>query len=178
MTDLSAQLVLQALQARREHRLADARRDLEQALALRRQGSSESELAETLTHLGQIERDLHHPDAALAHYEEALSLYRTSGDSLRVAHTVRHVGDLHRHASRLPASEACYLEALTLYRVNEAAPPLDLANAIRGFALLKEDAGEPEPAKSLWQEARDLYSAVGVRAGVEECSRRLAQLSS
>jgi tetratricopeptide (TPR) repeat protein len=177
MSESSDKLLEQAQLARREHRLADARLQLEQAVALLRQESSESELAEALTHLGQIERDMHNSDTALAHYQEALNLYRSAGDPLWVAHTVRHVGDLHRHAARLPAAEACYIEALTLYRVNATTPALDLANAIRGFALLKEDTGEAEPAKLLWLEARDLYATVGVRAGVEECTRRLAQIA-
>src|SRR5258705_82111 len=53
---------------------------------------------------------------------------------------------------------------------------LDLANAIRPLAILREDAGAVEEAKRLWTEARDLYAAVDVAPGVAECSSRLARL--
>jgi hypothetical protein len=53
---------------------------------------------------------------------------------------------------------------------------LDLANAIRGFAILCGDAGRTEEARQLWMEARDLYAAVGVKEGVRESSRWLAHL--
>jgi hypothetical protein len=73
-------------------------------------------------------------------------------------------------------AEPCYHEALTIYRAHKETPPLDLANAIRGLALLKSNAGEVEEARALWAEARDLYAAVNVEAGVKESSRRLALL--
>jgi|SRR6516162_451999 len=38
------------------------------------------------------------------------------------------------------------------YRRQEQTVPLDLANAIRPLAILKEQAGEVEEAKSLWKE--------------------------
>ena len=69
-------------------------------------------------------------------------------------------------------NRAGYREALAIYRRNERTPPLDLANALRGFALLK---GRSAEANALWQEARDLYAAVGVEAGVAESSGRLAE---
>ena len=172
------QLLLQAFQARREHRLADAKRDLVEAVTLCRNSGTRTDLAKALTALGQIERDLEHGDVALQHYEEALALYRAEGDVLRIAHTVRHIADIHRHNRHPELAEPCYHEALTLYRSHEQTPPLDLANAIRGFAILKTDAGETEHARALWEEARDLYSAVNVEAGVAESKRRLALLGA
>ncbi|MGA9417350.1 MAG: hypothetical protein WBV60_21855, partial [Terriglobales bacterium] len=89
------------------------------------------------------------------------------------AHTVRHVADIRREAARLDLAESCYHEALHLYRNHAATPPLDLANAIRGLAILKTDAGDAATAIALWEEARDLYAAVNVEAGVAESNRRL-----
>ena len=57
------------------------------------------------------------------------------------------------------------------------APPLDVANAVRPLAILSEEAGDTEAARRLWEEARDLYEACGVQAGVDECSERLARLN-
>jgi len=176
MTDKSGKLIQQALQARRENRLADAKRDLVEAVGLCRRAGLQAELAKALTGLGQIERDLHCSSAALQHYEEAVALYRAEGNALKVAHTIRHVADIHRHEGRYELSERCYNEALRLYRDHEKTPQLDLANAFRGLALLKDDTGNIKEARSLWQKARDLYAAVNVEAGVAESSRRLALL--
>ncbi len=176
MSEASNKLLQQALAARRENRLADARRDLVEAVDICRQAGERLDLAKALTSLGQIQRDLHHGDAALQLYEEAAALYRAEEDVLRLAHTVRHVGDIHRESKRPDLAEPCYREALDLYRGHERTPPLDLANAIRGLAILKDDAGEAEAARLLWQEARDLYASVNVEAGVAESSRRLLDL--
>jgi tetratricopeptide (TPR) repeat protein len=134
------------------------------------------DLAAALKGLGQIERDMGHGDAALALYEEAVALCREAGEPLALAHTIRHLGDIHPEAGRLELAEPCYQEALTLYR-NERTAALDLANAIRPLAMLKEQKGEVKQARSLWAEAKELYAAVDVDAGVAESSRHIAHLS-
>lgn len=127
--------------------------------------------------LGQIERDLGRGEVARPLYEEAVSLCRGQSDVLRLAHTVRHLGDLHLDAGRLDLAEACYEEALALYRSSaHTAPPLDLANAIRPLAILRERLGKADEAVPLWQEARDLYLSANVGEGVAECSKHLDQL--
>lgn len=170
-------LLQQAHQARKDKRLQDARRDLIEAVDLGHKSDVGIELARALAALGQIERDLHNHEAALRNYEKAVAIYRTQGDPLRVAHTIRHVADIHRHQGNWALAERCYHEALDLYREHEHTPQLDLANAIRGLAILKDDSGHVEQAKMLWLEARDLYSAANVEAGVAESSQRLARLS-
>lgn len=173
-------LLKDALQARREGRHQDAKRDLAEAVDRCRKSGPRTELARTLTALGQLERDLHHTEAALQLYEEAVAIYRTEAHSerneLRIAHTIRHVGDIHRSAGRAALAELCYEEALNLYRANQQTTPLDLANAIRGLAILKADTGDSPQAASLWTEARDLYATAGVQEGVAESDRRLALL--
>jgi hypothetical protein len=52
-----------------------------------------------------------------------------------------------------------------------------LANAIRGLAILKTDAGEAATARALWEEARDLYATLNVDAGVAESNHRLGLLA-
>ncbi|MFN0165899.1 MAG: tetratricopeptide repeat protein [Bryobacteraceae bacterium] len=177
MSETIGDLLKQAVQERRENRLADARIHIIQAVDLCRQSAPPVDLAGALTRLGQIERDLENLDAARGHYEEAASLYRAEGDALRLAHTVRHVGDVLREQRRPDLAEACYQEALQIYRGDPQSPPLDLANAIRGLALLKDSARDTEPARLLWAEARDLYAAVDVKAGVTECNSRLSLLA-
>ena len=142
-----------------------------------RKAGSRAELAKALTGLGQIERDLHRREVALQHYEEAVAIYRAEGDVLMLAHSIRHVADIHLDEGRAELAEPHYHEALNLYRSHEQTPPLDLANAIRGLAILTHDAGRTDEARLLWQEARDLYAVVNVEAGVAESSRRLALLA-
>ena len=171
-------LLSEANRARLEDRPADAHRDYAAAVALCRQSGARSELIRALKGLGQIERDLGHGDAALPLYEEAVAICRGEGDPLLLAHTVRHVGDIHRDAGRFELAEPCYVEALTIYRNDEHTEPLDLANAIRPLAILKDNAGEVEEAMQLCAEARDLYAAANVPEGVAESSRRLTRLEA
>jgi tetratricopeptide (TPR) repeat protein len=173
----ASDLLKQAHQARRENRLDDAKRALVEAVDLCRNADVRTELAKALCGLGQIDRDLHHVEAARQSYEEAVTIYRADGDALKLAHTVRHLGDIHREDGRPDLAAPCYDEALALYRSHEQTPTLDLANALRGCALLKDATGEKEQAKALWEEARDLYAVVNVKEGVAESSRRLALLA-
>jgi tetratricopeptide (TPR) repeat protein len=171
------QLLRQASQARREHRLNEAERDLIVAVAICRR-TDVGNLARAVKALGQIQRDLGRFDAALRNYQEAADLYRARQDAVKLAHTVRHVGDILIEQGHPELAEPHYEEALTLYRAHAETPPLDLANAIRGVALLKSAADQTDESKALWQEARDLYSHLNVEAGVAECNERLNLLAS
>jgi len=104
----------------------------------------------------------------------AVATSRNVGDPLKVAHAVRHLGDAYYYAGRAAQAEACYAEALSIYRGNEQRQLLDLANAIRSFAVLKDYVGWPAEAKGLWQEAHDLYLGVNVPAGIAESAARLS----
>jgi tetratricopeptide (TPR) repeat protein len=177
-TEQALKLMIEANRSRLEDRPDDAHRDYTAAIALCRQSGARQELVRALKGLGQIERDLDRGDAALPLYEEALAICREEEDRLILAHTLRHVGDIHREAERAELAERCYLQALTLYRSNEHTQPLDLANAIRPLAILKDDAGEVEAARQLWAEARDLYASVNVQEGAIESSRRLKRLEA
>ncbi len=153
--------------------MSDAERDPIESIERCRRAGGGVDLARALTSLGQIERNLRRVGVAIEHYEEAAAIYRAEGDALRLAHTVRHLGDMHRGSERFALAEPCYREALAIYRRHELTPPLDLANALRGSALLEEMTGNTDAAKLLWAEARELYAAAGVKAGVEECCRKL-----
>jgi tetratricopeptide (TPR) repeat protein len=177
MNDAIEKLLTQAAQARREKRLADAHRDLVQAVSIARHTNDRRELARTVTELGRIDRDMANRDAALGAYQEAAAIYRELGDELKLAHTVRHVGDIHWDAKRASAAEPCFHEALALYATHPETPPLDLANAVRPLALLKDDAGESEEADRLWEKAKNLYKSVNVLPGVVECAGRLALIA-
>ena len=102
---------------------------------------------------------------------------RESDDRLLLAHTVRHVGDILQDEDRGADALPCYEEALALYRADPRSDPLGLANVIRPLAILKESLGGTDQAAALWAEARELYRAAGIAAGVEEADARLGALS-
>ncbi len=164
-----------AVHARREGRLPDAIRNAEEAVALCRNGGDRTTLVRTLMLLGQIERDCEQSEKALEHYEEAVGLLGNEDDPLRYAHTVRHLADLYCELSKLELAEARYNEALAIYRRENGASPGDLANAVRGFAVMKDAAGSTEEARLLWEEACNLYADLGVKEGIAECSARLSE---
>jgi ankyrin repeat protein len=170
-------LIQRALQARREKRLPDAKRDLIDAVALLREHGSRTDLARALGELVELERHLPNAEAALQHYQEAVAILRDLDEPLRLAHAVRHLGDVHNDAGQSASAESCYQEALALYHGNESTRPLELANAIRSLAVLKGEAAEIDEAMRLWQEAHDLYATVNVPAGVAESAARLAILA-
>ncbi len=138
-----------------------------------RNGSSRLTLIQALKGMGQIARDLRKNDLALRVYEEAVTLCRAERDQLLLAHTVRHLGDIHSEMRRHDLAEPCYEEALAIYRTHARASLLDRANAVRPYALLKENGGAMDEAKQLWTEAKDLYAAANVPEGVKDCSRHL-----
>lgn len=107
----------------------------------------------------------------------AVAGLRKVDDPLRLAHSVRHLGDAYYYSGRESLAEPCYVEAVSIYRRYEHRRPLDLANALRSFGVLKDEVGAAEEAQRLWQEAHDLYVAVNVPAGIAESAARLALLT-
>lgn len=175
--DVLEKLFAEAHLARREHRPADAKRLLLEAVKIARANNVPGDLARALAALGQIERDLRNKQVALELYQEAAAIYHAQGDVLRLAHAIRHVGDIYLEDDKWAPAELCYQDALKMYRTNPDTSPLDLANTIRGYAILKQKLDQSDEAKQLWTEAKGLYESVNVEAGVAESKRRLAQLT-
>jgi len=176
MSSVPDALITSGYEARRAGRLEDARRLFAKAVESSRGLAGQALLAKSLTGLGQTERDLKNNAQALQRYREAASIYRSLPDQLRFAHTIRHVADILRNEGSIERARPCYEEALRIYREHTETSPLDLANAIRGLALLSADAGETEQAKGHWQEARSLYSAANVQPGVQESDAQIERL--
>lgn len=172
----AAELLSRGYEARGEKRLADARQMFAAAVERCQKANDRLLLAQALSGLGQIERDMGNPAQALRHYSDAVALRRAQDDPLALAHSLRHVADILREQGHAGKAEPCYAEALGIYRSHQKAPRLDLANAIRGYALLKADLGDPEEATFLWHEAMALYAEAGVQAGVADCQSQIAFL--
>ena len=76
----------------------------------------------------------------------------------------------------LPAeAEPLYLEAEAIYRQQGEEAELDLANTLRGLALVNESSGRSDAARLLFQQARELYAKCKVEAGVAGCNEKLSQ---
>jgi len=170
------ELIASGYKARKERQPEQAKEIFSEAVRLSRNAADPLLLAGSLTGLGQIERDLDNNIAALQHYREAVGILKGESKRLRFAHTIRHLADILREGGSFAEAAGCYEEALRVYREHTETPALDLANALRGFALLKAGMGEAERANSLWHEARSLYELVNVRSGVEESERHIARL--
>jgi tetratricopeptide (TPR) repeat protein len=172
---VAEKLLARGYDARRAQNSDEARRIFSEALALCRKDNL-PELPLALAGLAQIERDLGNTAAALNYYSEAATIHRAH-DALALAHTLRHIADIHRESAQPQLAAPLYAEALAIYRANADTPSLDLANCLRGCALLEQDLGHNERARDLWSEAGGLYSSVNVEAGVKEAERRMAQLA-
>jgi tetratricopeptide (TPR) repeat protein len=177
MNDPVIERLERAAEARRSGHLADARRVSQEAVSLARTGEGPPHvLVRALKALGQIDRDLGDRESALSRYQEAVALCRELGEPRLLAHAVRHEGDIHREAGRTDRAVSCYDEALALYRSDRGTRSVDLANALRSMALLRESLGEGKEAERLWREAQSLYASKGIQTGVEESATRIEAL--
>jgi tetratricopeptide (TPR) repeat protein len=158
---------------RREQRLDDALLTFAEAVAAARRDGNDADLVHALKGLGQIERDAGRGQRALPLYEEAAELCLANDDLHGLAHALRHLGDIHQDADGWSAAESYYQQALNLYRRLPDVSVLDLANALRPYALLRERLGDVEAATPLWREARMHYLSAGIAAAVEECDLHL-----
>ena len=120
---------------------------------------------------GEAARRKDGPMARLC-YEEAVALFREASEPLVLAHTIRHLGDVYHEQGRPDLAEPCLEEAIALYRSHADESSLDYANAVRSLAVLRW-----EQARILWEEARALYTGLGIEAGVKESTARAAALS-
>ncbi len=163
-------LIARAAAARSEGRFDLARDDLRDAIAQLRSGENPLQLADAVRRLGEVERSLAGGDHGAASYQEAIEILRNVQVPLKLAHAVRHLADLYRHQGELGKADDCYAEALSIYEHEELASPLDVANTLRGIALLNERTGFKVRALAFWLRARTLYEAANVESGVNECT--------
>ena len=182
-------LLKEGHQARREHRSPDAKAAFARAIALSQESQNPTLLAQSLTGLGQIERDQRDIEASIGHYQQSAAIYRTLNDPLRLAHTIRHIGDMLRESGKHSAALPFYEEALAIYRTHPEGGTLDLANTLRGYALLQTDFGNIPEAIELWKEAGQLYNQVwqepnspykqsDLAPGIAESQNQIAALSA
>jgi len=117
-------------------------------------------LAEALCGLGQAEHGIGNLEAARHHYASAAVLYRQIGPPTKLAYALRHEADILREACLPAEAEPLYVEAEGIYRQQGEEADLDLANTLRGLALVYESSGKLDaPDRSSSRRASFMRSA-------------------
>ncbi len=171
--DDAANLLARAWALRREGSVDAARDGILAAVMMFRNAGDMPRLVDALGKLGHVHMDEQQWDEAEDVYHEAVQIAQDSGDLVGEAHKTRHLGDLYRLSGRSTDALAFYRSAIDLYRGIRRRQDLDVANALRGFALAAEESGDGPLATELWQEAHDLYAQLGLQEGVDECRTHL-----
>jgi tetratricopeptide (TPR) repeat protein len=174
VTETINDLIARGYKASREDRLADSRAAFIEAIRKAAIEADQLSLAEALCGLAQAERGIGNPVAAGHHYANAALLYRELGLRERLAYAIRHEADIFRETGKVVEAEPLYVEAEEIYRELGEKATLDLANTLRGLALVNESTAKLDLSKSFWQEARELYAKCSVDAGVAECDQKLS----
>jgi tetratricopeptide (TPR) repeat protein len=175
VTETFKELFARGYRARSENRLAESRAAFLEAVRKAAVEADRPSLAEALCGLAQAESGIGNPGAAGHHYANAAVLYRELGLPERLAYAIRHEADILRETGKLVEAEPLYLEAEEIYRQLGEQATLDLANTLRGLALVNGSAGKMGASKALWQEASDLYEKCKVKAGIGECDEKLSK---
>lgn len=124
----------------------------------------------------QFESDHDNLPKALEFCQQSLGFYKKANNSARIAHSTRHLADLQRALGNDADSESNYREAISIYKADSQTRIGDLANALRGLALVLEKRSKVSQAKTAWEETKELYQACNLQAGVDEANRKLDSL--
>jgi len=162
-------------QARRQHHLEEARSKLEEAMKCCAGDEDPRLVAELHAELAYVERALHDDQSAEVHYRQAAEMFTALGDGLRTAHNMRHLADILRETGRPLEAAPFYAESIEFFR-RSGEYPLQLANALRGLALMQGDLKDFAGSLQSWAEAKALYQMVNVDAGVAESRQRIDEL--
>lgn len=168
-------LIEQGRKARHERRLEVARSSFREALEQCGCDDDPRLVAELHAELAYVERALHDEQAAEADYRRAAEMFRALRDPFRTAHNMRHLADVLRETGRPLQAAPFYSESIEFFR-KSGEYPLQLANALRGLALMQGDLGDFAGSIQSWTEAKELYQMVNVDAGVAESQKRIDEL--
>ena len=124
----------------------------------------------------QIESDHNNYKKALDYCEQALDYYQKTNDQTVIAHSTRHMADLLVQLANYTEAKKHYDSSIQLYRDNQNSSPLDLANALRGYAICLESLEDLDDASKAWGEVMDLYQALEIEQGVDEAKQHIDHL--
>lgn len=142
-------------------RYAEARRYLEESLAIAREIGDKRVATAALQPLGLSCLGLGDPAAARAHLEEALVLARELGNPRETAAALNVLAQLHRSAGELDAAEPLYDEAVALAR--ELDDRESIAVGLLNLAMVSIDRGSRDAAVPMLLEALAIADEIGSR---------------
>ena len=170
-------LLDQAWQARGKSNYSESKRLLTKAKKLC--GPQDFDLLGRVFHICmQYEYDYDNLEEALAFNQKSISYYSKAGNSDRRAHALRHRADLQRALGLGDEAEANYDQVLEIYRNESNTSQGDLANALRGYALLLEGQNRFSEAIMIWTEIKSIYHNLDIPMGVSEASQKISQLEN
>ena len=124
----------------------------------------------------QIDYDKGDFTKALDFCHQSLMYYKKLGLPEKIAHSTRHLADLQCHLGQHAESENNYQKAINMYKESSSLQAGNLANALRGFAIVLENLNKLNEARTTWSEVKTLYQSLGIQAGVDEASDRMDAL--
>lgn len=132
------------------------------------------EEADSLVERGRLARGEKRNADAAEFYEQAAKIFERLGIVTRSMHCLRHSAEIWLQAGEAARAQQQIAVVLQTYR-EHGADDLEMANTLRVSALVQEAAGDTASARSLWTEAREIYAAEEVQAGIEEADRHLVE---
>jgi tetratricopeptide (TPR) repeat protein len=174
MTDEFKERLAEGHRERQENRLSVSRAIFLDVVRKAAEEGDRPSLAEALGGLAEAEDGIGNCEAARHHYANAAALYRQIGPPTMLACTLRHEADLWMQTNRPAEAEPLYLEAEKVYRQTGEGSALDLAHTLRALALIREAKGDATAARTLWQEACEIYARLEVKEALAECDKKLS----
>lgn len=125
----------------------------------------------------QLESDQGNYLKAVELNQESLNYFKKGNNMQGITHAMRHLADLQCQIGKLADAEGNYREVIDIYRDNPSTHAGNLANGLRGFAVLLEKRGKIKESITVWKETKELYSSIHLQEGVDEAKNKIASLS-
>lgn len=119
-----------------------------------------------------LHNDLNDLDESVLWYNKSKDVYDQGGFKSKVNHVNRHIAEIETKRGNTKEARDLYEKVLVDYRSDKTHAG-ELANTLRGYALLIEATEGKDSAKIHWQETRNLYDSLGIKEGVEECDKHI-----
>ncbi len=154
----------------------DALKNLQEALAIRRQINDQLGISKSLNEIGSVQDSLGNSAAALASYKEALTVRRQIGDKKGTAKTLIQLGSFYHDHGQYAEALPLMTEALQLFR--DLGDEAGQAQALNNLGSIYFNQGNYQAALTYFQQAYDIRDKLHLAAGVAESLHNLAETNA
>jgi len=126
--------------------------------------------------LAQFEADQDEYKNALNYYQQSLAFYQKTDLQDKVAHSLRHVADTFYSLNNIEEARSQYESVIEIYHSQENTNDVDIANALRGYALVLEKQNEKVAAAKEWATILSIYEKYNLQAGIKEAKQKITRL--